>query len=175
MIENSAIKKILTAVNLGFPSPENLNTPHRYSTMAIPIAIHKPMKISLSKRCHCFTRSAFDKNLIAIANSMKPNTAFSSFIQPPDLGIDCNQCGNRANRINGNPNPNPKPAIPAVNCQAPLDPLSAPTNRAPKMPLVQENETMAKVNAMKKIPSKFPNPAFESALLAKLLGSVISK
>ena len=40
---------------------------------------------------------------------------------------------------------------------------------------MQENETMAKVIAIKKIPPKLPNPLFESALLAIPLGSVISK
>src|SRR5690348_13456992 len=116
--------------------------------MANPMAIHEAMNTSLGKICHCFTRSAFDKNLKAMASSIKPNTAFNSFIHPPDLGSDCSQLGNKANKTKGNPNPNPNPAIPAVNCHAPFDPLNEPTSNAPRIPLVQEKETMASVNAM---------------------------
>jgi hypothetical protein len=45
----------------------------------------------------------------------------------------------------------------------------------PKIGPVQENETMAKVVAIKKIPPKLPSPLLESALLAIPLGKVISK
>ena len=34
--------------------------------------------------------------------SRKPNTTLITFIQPPDLGMDFNQDGNMANRVNGN-------------------------------------------------------------------------
>ena len=41
---------------------------------------------SLSNRCNCKTKSALDKNLNAKANSKNPNTTFTVFNQPPDLG-----------------------------------------------------------------------------------------
>ena len=45
----------------------------------------------------------------------------------------------------------------------------------PKIGPVQENETKANVNAIKKIPNMPPTSDAESALLVSLLGKVISK
>ena len=112
---------------------------------------------------------------MAIANSRKPKTTFTDVNHPPDFGSECDQFGNIAKMANGRASPSPKPAIPKVNCIAPPLFDSAPTNKEPKIGPVQEKETIASVSAMKKIPARFPMPDFESALLAILPGSLISK
>src|SRR5690606_20277581 len=97
---------------------------------------HAPKNISLLITPNCTTKSAFDKNLIAIANSRNPNTTFTEVSHPPDLGSDCNHPGNIANNANGNANANPKPANPAVNGQAPSD--AVPANSEPNIGPVHE-------------------------------------
>ena len=76
------------------------------------------------------------------------------FIQPPDLGIFLSNSGDKANNTNGEASPKPKPNIPMIGLiklpEAP-NPKSVPTNGP-----VQEKETKAKVNAMKKMPIKPP-------------------
>jgi hypothetical protein len=119
------------------------------------------------------TRSAFDKNFSANASSKNANTFFTVSNHPPDFGNDFNQSGKIANSAKGNASASPNPARPVVSCHAP--PLNDPTNKEPKIGPVQENETMAKVSAIKNIPPTLPNPLFESALLAILLGNVNSK
>src|SRR5882724_915798 len=113
---------------------------------------HAPTKTSLFISPHCFTRSALDKNLIAIASSRKPRTTFTEVSHPPDLGNDCNQPGNIANNAKGNASAKPNPASPAVNGQAPSE--KVPANKDPSIGPVQENETMARVSAIKKIPPR---------------------
>ncbi len=133
------------------------------------------MKISLGNSFHCITKSALLKNFTAIASSKKPSTTFTVFSHPPLLGKDCNQFGNMANNAKGSARPKPNPPIPKLNCIAPPSFVNAPANKEPRMGPVQENETMAKVKAIKNIPMKLVTPALESAPLAKLPGSVISK
>src|SRR5215212_8424154 len=131
----------------------NRTIPSRYKTIAKPIMTQMPMKISLFKKCHCSTRSALDKNFTASPNSKNPKTTFTEFSQPPDFGKDCNQPGKSANKAKGKPSPTPKPAIPKLNCVAPPPPpLETPASKEPRMGPVQENDTMAKVSAMKKMP-----------------------
>src|SRR5262249_24440071 len=120
----------------------------------------------------CFTKSALDKNFTANASSINPNTTFTSVIQPPDFGKECNQCGNIANKANGKPNASPKPAAPAVNGHAPWS--ATPTSNVPKIGPVHEKETIANVAAMKNIPPIFPKPDFESIELTRPEGSPIS-
>src|SRR5687767_11945892 len=119
----------------------NLNLPNKYNTIKTPITTHMPIKISLFNKPHCFTKSALDRNLTAIASSRKPNTTFTEFNQPPDLGRVCSQPGNIANNAKGNANANPKPAKPAVSGHAPS--AAVPANSEPRMGPVQENDTIA--------------------------------
>src|SRR5437868_1196394 len=87
---NKPINAILPLENfLIGESCGNLILPDRYKTIAIPIIHQMPMKISLFTSPHCFTRSALDKNLIAMASSRKPKTTFTEFNHPPDFGIAC--------------------------------------------------------------------------------------
>ena len=149
--------------------------PSRYKMIATPTTIQSAMKISLLTIPHCLTRSALDKNFIAIASSINPSTTFTEFNQPPDLGSVCSQFGKMANNVKGNASDNPKPAMPNESCMGPLLLLIAPTNSVPKIGPVQENETMASVNAMKNIPAIFPLPDLDPALFASWPGNVISK
>src|SRR5687767_13586371 len=130
------------------------------------------MNTSLFNKPHCFTRSALEKNFTASANSKNPRTTFTSVIQPPDRGNDCNQWGNIANKANGNPRAKPNPAAPTVNGQAPCS--ATPTSKVPRIGPVQENETIASVAAIKNIPPRSPSPDLESILLARPDGRPIS-
>ncbi len=90
------------------------------------------------------------------------------------MGNDCSQWGNNAKSAKGSASPKPNPDMPAVNCHAPPSLVNAPASREPKIGPVQENDTIAKVNAIKKTPAKSPMPDLESILLANELGSPIS-
>ena len=121
------------------------------------------------------TKSAFDKNLRASASSINPRVTFIVFSQPPDFGSLLRTFGNMANKAKGNPRAKPKPLIPAVNSHAPESPESEPANKVPKIGPVQEKETIANVNAIKKIPT---NPVLDSWLVDLLVqeeGKVNSK
>ncbi len=96
------------------------------------------------------------------------------FNHPPDFGNECNQFGNKANKAKGKANDKPKPVIPAVNWVAPPSEVNEPANNEPKMGPVHENETMANVNAIKKIPKYPPTEDAESILSPQELGKVIS-
>ena len=134
--------------------------------------IQEAIKISRFSSPHCLTRSAFERNFMAIAISRKPKTTFTEFNQPPDFGKDCSQFGKIANTVNGNANAKPKPARPAVNGHGPS--AAVPASKEPRIGPVQENDTIARVNAMKNIPT-VSSPECAPALLAKLPGNVISK
>src|SRR5690554_4339686 len=120
------------------------------------------------------TKSAFDKNFSAKANSKNPKTTLIVLSQPPDFGSEFNQLGKRAKRAKGKANATPNPTIPAVSCIAPPSAVSEPAKSEPKIGPVQENETIAKVRAIKKIPM-IP-PIFEalSILFPHELGKVNS-
>ena len=81
--------------------------------------------------------------------------------------------GKAAKTANGSPNAIPKPLMAAVIGQGPF--FNAEPKTVPKIGPVQEKETNAKVNAMKKIPKVPPTCEAESALLVNELGKVISK
>src|SRR5690606_7926429 len=104
----------------------------------------------------CCTKSAFDRNLNARASSKKPKTTLVVFNQPPDFGRAFIIFGNMANNAKGNPSASPKPPMPAVNCQAPPSVVSDPANSEPSIGPVQEKDTNAKVNAIKKMPKTPP-------------------
>ena len=121
------------------------------------------------------TKSAFDKNFKAKPSSINPKNTFTVFIQPPDFGKLCNACGNKANNPKTIAQLNPKPAKAKVNNIGTFeDPVTALPNKLPKIGPVQENDTITKVNAIKKIPIIPPaSSAFED-LLAMALGKVMS-
>src|SRR5690554_8192375 len=86
------------------------------------------------------TKSAFDKNFSAKANSKNPKTTFTVFNHPPDFGREFNQLGKRAKRAKGKAKAKPKPPIPAVNCIAPPSEVSEPAKSDPKIGPVHEND-----------------------------------
>ena len=131
--------------------------PNKYNAKAPKIAIQIAKNTSLSSKCSCKTKSAFDKNLNAKANSRKPKTTFTVFNQPPDFGNECNHPGNIANNINGKANANENPNIPIIGAIPPFD--AASTKSVPTIGPVQENETIAKANAINKIPIIPPRSA----------------
>ena len=108
-------------------------------------------KTSLSNKCNCNTKSAFDKNLKAKANSRNPKTTFTVFNHPPDFGKECNQPGNMANSINGRANAKENPNIPTIGAIPPFE--AASTNKVPTIGPVQEKDTIANANAMNNIPT----------------------
>ena len=139
------------------------------------IIIQIAMKSSRFNKNVLDTKSAFDKNFNAKANSTKPRTTFTVFIQPPDFGKLCNACGNNANSPKTIAQLKPNPAKAKVNSIGTFaEPVTALPNKLPKIGPVQENETMTNVKAIKKIPMIPPaSSAFED-LLAIELGKVIS-
>ena len=70
------------------------------------------MKTSRVKIPACTTKSAFDANFKASANSKKPKVTFTEFNQPPDFGKEFNQPGNAANKPNGKASASEKPNMP---------------------------------------------------------------
>ena len=72
------------------------------------------MKTSRFNNPQWYAKSTFDKNFIANANSKNPNTTFTEFNHPPDLGSVFNQPGNAANNPNGNANASANPVIPMM-------------------------------------------------------------
>src|SRR5690606_23892448 len=117
-------------------------------------------------------KSAFDKNLNANANSTKPKTTFIMFNHPPDFGNVFNQPGKAANNPKGNAKASEKPNIPIIGVMPPV--LAAFATIKPRAGPVQEKETSARTNAIKKIPISPPLSALLSALLIHLLGIRIS-
>ena len=152
----------------------NFKRPNRYNVNPAPTNIQIAINISLFSKPQCITRSAFERNLNAKASSIKPNTTFTVFSHPPDLGNELKRFGKSANKAKGNASANPNPAIPDVNCMAPPSADNEPASKDPKIGPVQENETSASVSAIKKIPTIFPAPALLSAPLLILPGKVIS-
>src|SRR5690606_5830698 len=131
------------------------------------------IKTSLVRIPSWSTRSAFDKNLKASANSRKPRTTFTELSHPPDCGREFIQPGKAANNPKGNASAREKPNIP-TNGPAVPPKYAASTNNGPMIGPVQENDTSASVNAMKNIPIRPPRSAFLSTLLMSELGNVIS-
>ncbi len=91
-----------------------------------------------------------DKNLKAKANSKKPKNTFTVLSQPPDLGIELSQLGNIANNVKGNAKAIEKPNILTTGATPPV--LADATKAVPTIGNVQEKDTIANANAIKKIP-----------------------
>ena len=73
------------------------------------IKIQMARKGSIFSRPHLFTRSAFDKNLKARANSRKPKTTLTVLSHPPDFGKALSMVGKAAKKAKGNARARPKP------------------------------------------------------------------
>ncbi len=147
--------------------------PNKYNAKAPKTVIQIAINTSLSSQCACKTRSAFDKNLKAKANSKKPKTTFTVFNQPPDFGKEFNQPGKAANKANGSAIASENPNILITGAIPPW--AAAATNAVPTIGPVHENETIAKASAIKNIPIKPPLSACESTFVPQLLGKIISK
>ena len=111
---------------------------------------------------------------------LKSNKHFEGIHPPPDLGSDFNQVGKIANSAKGTPRASPNPIIAELNCKATADPDPEAVSpvlakAAPKTGPVQENDTKARVSAIKNIPIAPPNSEAESTLFNNLLGKRISK
>ena len=150
----------------------NLIIPNMYNANKMKIITHKPINNSYFNIPKCFVKSATEKNFNAKANSTNPKNTFTEFNHPPDCGKEFNHLGKMANKVNGKANAIEKPNIPN---KGPLIPSwTTPKISEPIIGPVHENETNAKVNAMKKIPTKPPLEDNLSVLFAHELGKVIS-
>src|SRR5690606_28140528 len=99
------------------------------------------------------------KNFKANANSKNPKVTFTLFNQPPDEGRLFIQPGNIAKSANGIAKANEKPNIPIAGPNnSPI--VAACTNKVPIIGPVHENDTTARVAAIKKIPKNPPLSAF---------------
>ena len=78
------------------------------------MTIQMAMNNSLSSRCVCQTKSAFDKNLKASANSKNPSTTFTELSHPPDWGSELSHPGKAAKRANGKAMAMENPNIPII-------------------------------------------------------------
>src|SRR5690606_19164970 len=148
--------------------------PNKYNVSSTKTTIHIPINTSLLRSPQCSTKSALLKNLNASASSKKPSTTLVVVIHPPDFGNEFNQFGKSANNANGSARAVPNPVIPAVNWPAPPSADNDPASRDPKIGPVHENETIARVSAIKKIPTTPPILDAESILLPHELGKVNS-
>ena len=123
------------------------------------------MNTSRSSIPQPYARSATDKNFNDRASSRKPNTTFTEFSQPPDFGISLSQDGKMANNVNGNARARAKPVIPIAGpTMSPDD--AASTRSVPMIGPVHENDTRARVNAIKNM---LRSPVVDSALLSTLV------
>ena len=78
-----------------------------------------------------------------------------------------------AKSINGKAKAVEKPSIPTIGAMPPFEADS--TNKVPTIGPVHEKDTIAKANAMKRIPTTPPLSACLSTLFAHELGNMISK
>ena len=147
--------------------------PNRYRVSKAKSKSHSPTNTSRLSSPQCCTKSALERNLSAKASSKKPKNTLAVVIHPPDFGKELSQEGKRAKSTKGKANESPKPAIPKVSCIAPPE-ESEPAKSEPKIGPVQENDTMAKVNAIKKMPMIPPTLEALSILFPHEAGKVIS-
>ena len=83
---------------------------------------------------------------------MKPRVTLMTFIQSPDFGAAFNSDGNIAKSVKGMAKAMAKPSIPMVGATM-LPCVDTATRRNPMIGPVQENDTKASVNAIRKIES----------------------
>ena len=168
-----ATDNLLTEIYCRSESWANFKKPNKYMVKRPKITIHIAIKSSLSSKWACKTRSAFDKNLNASAISRNPRVTLTEFSQPPLWGNEFNQPGKAANNPKGNAIAKEKPNIPIIGPKYP--PEDASTNRVPTIGPVHENDTNARVNAIKKIPISPPLSEALSLLFTQDAGSCNSK
>ena len=113
--------------------------------------------------------SAFERNLKANPISRRPKTTFTLLSHPPDCGREFSQPGKAEKSMKGNARASENPNITAVG--AAKDPVAAPAKALPTKGPVHENDTMASVAAMKKIPMIPPRSAAWSVVFAQLVGN----
>ena len=97
----------------------------------------------------------------------------TTFNQPPDFGSEFIHPGKAANNANGSAKANENPNMPTNGAIPPI--VADSTNKVPTIGPVQEKETNARANAMKKIPIKPPLSEALSALFNHEFGNIISK
>ena len=97
----------------------------------------------------CIVISATERNFKAKANSKKPSTTFTEFIQLPERGSEFNQLGKAANKVNGIAKALEKPSI---TTNGPSELVADCTKADPIIGPVQEKDTNASVKAIKKMP-----------------------
>ena len=131
------------------------------------------MNTSRSSKCQSSTISALERNLRAKASSIKPSTTLTELSQPPDLGSPESQPGNRAKSVNGKARAMANPAMPTTGPQK-LPLTAASTRIVPTKGPVHENDTKAKVKAMKKIPTSPARSDLRSILFTHEEGRVSS-
>ena len=112
------------------------------------------------------TKSTFDRNFTAAANSIKPKSTFTMFIHDPLFGSAFSKLGNSAKRTNGLAKAAEKPIIPMIGKNQ--SPPVVAANTAPTNGAVHENDTALMVIAMNKIPAI---PEFSLLFLFKKLVS----
>ena len=148
--------------------------PNKYNPNRPNIAIHKARKVSRSRICHPYAKSATERNFNANASSTNPKQTFTQFIQLPDLGICFSHVGNKANNENGKANAIANPNIPIVGANT-LPEVETSTKRKPIIGPVQEKDTKANVKAIKNMLRKpVVDSAFESTALLHEDGRVSS-
>src|SRR5690606_24756682 len=151
----------------------NLSFPNKYKLNKRKIAIQSTKKISLSRMRHPCVRSALERNLSANASSRKPKVTFTKLSHPPAFPSACNLLWKKAKSANGKTSAREKPNIPMSRPNR--LPCEANTNRLPIIGPVQENDTITKVRAMKKMPLTLLVLALLSAAVLHLAGNSISK
>ena len=93
----------------------NFINPRRFKVSIKVKITHKPKNTPLFSIPHPATKSAFERNFNAKANSKKPKITFTEFIQLPDFGNFLSELGKIANNPKGSPNASPNPSIPIDN------------------------------------------------------------
>ena len=86
----------------------------------------------------------------ARANSKNPKNTLTVFNQPPDFGSEFIHPGKAAKSVKGKANAKENPNIPTNGAMPPI--VADSTNKVPTIGPVQEKDTRASANAMKKIP-----------------------
>ena len=128
-----------------------------------PIKIDRTIREEFPEGASTPIKDRFDSIKVDSKNLMKyhmqfiginPRTTFTVFNHPPDFGNAFNQPGKAANNENGSAIAIENPNIPTIGAIPPFE--AASTNNVPTIGPVQENDTMAKAKAMKKIPIKPP-------------------
>ncbi len=124
--------------------------PSTYNAASTAITSQIASTTARVKIPHCSTRSAFDRNFIAVANSTNPITTFTSCSHAPDRGSFATALGISASRKKGSAKTQEKTSSP-VSGQIQL-PREAMTSSVPTNGVVQVNDVNVKVSPIRRIP-----------------------